>query len=68
MSAAGFLLASVSITFTSHYVMFLLLRFFVAAFGSGLFLPNFVIRESLLNTRGVLSRVCEWCGESGAPL
>lgn len=42
-SALGFLLSSVAVSFTTHYVAFIVLRFFVAAFGSGLFLPCFVL-------------------------
>ena len=43
ISAMGFLLSSVSVAFVTHYSLFLTFRFFVAAFGSGFFLPNFVI-------------------------
>ncbi|XP_037794722.1 organic cation transporter protein-like isoform X2 [Penaeus monodon] len=43
VSAVGMLVSSVAVTFVSHYELFITLRFFVAAFGSGLFLPNFVL-------------------------
>ncbi|ROT83245.1 putative organic cation transporter protein-like [Penaeus vannamei] len=39
------LVSSVAVTFVRHYELFITLRFFVAAFGSGLFLPNFVLRK-----------------------
>ncbi|XP_071542407.1 organic cation transporter protein-like isoform X2 [Panulirus ornatus] len=52
VSAVGLLVASVSITFTTHYVVFLILRFLVAAFGSGLFLPNFVILMEVVGPDG----------------
>ncbi|XP_069995179.1 organic cation transporter protein-like isoform X1 [Penaeus vannamei] len=43
VSAVGMLVSSVAVTFVRHYELFITLRFFVAAFGSGLFLPNFVL-------------------------
>ncbi|XP_042881764.1 organic cation transporter protein-like [Penaeus japonicus] len=43
LSAVGILVSSVAVTFVRHYELFITLRFFVAAFGSGLFLPNFVL-------------------------
>nr|XP_027239553.1 solute carrier family 22 member 6-B-like [Penaeus vannamei] len=45
VSAVGMLVSSVAVTFVRHYELFITLRFFVAAFGSGLFLPNFVLRK-----------------------
>ncbi|KAK7085702.1 hypothetical protein SK128_014631 [Halocaridina rubra] len=42
-SAVGFLISSVGVGFTHHYIGFIILRFLVAAFGSGLFLPCFVL-------------------------
>ncbi|CAL4081191.1 unnamed protein product, partial [Meganyctiphanes norvegica] len=43
LSAVGFLITSVATAFSNHYITFIVLRFFVAFFGSGLFLPCFVL-------------------------
>ncbi|KAG7167516.1 Solute carrier family 22 member 6-B-like [Homarus americanus] len=57
LSSVGILVSSVCVTFTTHYVAFIILRFLVAAFGSGVFLPNFVICESPPVAAGVSSLV-----------
>lgn len=54
ISSFGFLVSAVCVAFVNHYSLFLTFRFFIAAFGSGVFLPNFVIRKpSCARWRGV---------------
>ncbi|KAG0720830.1 Organic cation transporter protein [Chionoecetes opilio] len=52
VSAVGFLVASVSVAFVTPYPLFLIFRFFVAAFGSGIFLSNFVIIMETVGSEG----------------
>ncbi|XP_042224820.1 organic cation transporter protein-like isoform X2 [Homarus americanus] len=52
LSSVGILVSSVCVTFTTHYVAFIILRFLVAAFGSGVFLPNFVILMEVVGPEG----------------
>ncbi|KAK8387397.1 hypothetical protein O3P69_018173 [Scylla paramamosain] len=52
ISALGFVVSAISIAFTTHYSLFLTFRFLVAAFGSGLFLPNFVIVMETVGPEG----------------
>jgi len=42
-STLGFIVTTIATTFSVNYLMFIIFRFFVAAFGSGIFLSNFVI-------------------------
>jgi len=43
LSTAGFIATTTATFFSANYLMFIVCRFFVAAFGSGVFLTNFVI-------------------------
>lgn len=52
ISALGFLVSSVSVAFVTDYSLFLTFRFLVAGFGSGLFLPNFVILMETVGAEG----------------
>ena len=44
-STVLFAVSTIATSFSVNYVMFIVLRLFVAAFGSGIFLSNFVIRK-----------------------
>jgi len=44
-STLGFSISTIATDFSVNYLMFTIMRLFVAAFGSGIFLSNFVIRE-----------------------
>ncbi|XP_071542755.1 organic cation transporter protein-like [Panulirus ornatus] len=52
LSTVGFLITAVCVTFSTNYTSFISLRFLVAAFGSGIFLPNFVILMEVVGPKG----------------
>lgn len=52
ISSVGFVISSIAIAFVTHYSLFLTFRFLVAAFGSGFFLPNFVILMETVGPEG----------------
>ncbi|XP_045588887.2 organic cation transporter protein isoform X1 [Procambarus clarkii] len=52
VSSLGLIVMGVGVTFTTHYISFILLRFFIAAFTSGIFLPNFVILMEVVGPEG----------------
>lgn len=52
ISSLGFVVSAICVAFTTQYSLFLFFRFLVAGFGSGLFLPNFVIVMETVGPEG----------------
>ncbi|XP_053631579.1 organic cation transporter protein isoform X2 [Cherax quadricarinatus] len=52
VSSVGILVSSLCVSFMTHYVPFILLRFFMGFFNSGIFLPNFVILMEVVGAEG----------------
>lgn len=52
ISSLGFVVSAICVAFTTQYSLFLFFRFLVACFGSGLFLPNFVIVMETVGPEG----------------
>ncbi|KAB7493648.1 Solute carrier family 22 member 3 [Armadillidium nasatum] len=51
ISSVGFTVCGICISFSRNFFMFITLRFLVACFGSGMFLPNFVLIMELVGEK-----------------
>ncbi|KAL7639048.1 UNVERIFIED_CONTAM: hypothetical protein RMT77_010582 [Armadillidium vulgare] len=51
ISSVGFMVCGICISFSRNFFMFITLRFLVACFGSGMFLPNFVLIMELVGEK-----------------